>query len=197
VEHVSSPAERARNGCEIWRSEPRECLDGLLTYGRPSGSNPDGHRSGSLREVGFTGDDRDCSRLKGKPEVIRKRTLDSIGGFQPARRDVVQKSASRTSPLISPKSVMDSFRFADKPGVGDTERSRNGSITHQLMKRQFSPTDVRGSRSRYRLFYSVLSACMGSTDAARRAGSQAANDEQMKSKMIVPTMTRASSGFTS
>lgn len=47
------------------------------------------------------------------------------------------------------------------------------------------------------LFYSFLSACIGSTDAARRAGSHAAIDEQMKSKMIVPLMTRESSGFTS
>src|ERR1700680_3526152 len=42
---------------------------------------------------------RDCGRMTGKPEVIRRRTLDRIGGFRPARREVVQTSASRRGDL--------------------------------------------------------------------------------------------------
>jgi hypothetical protein len=44
--------------------------------------------------------------------------------------------------------------------------------------------------------YSLRNACMGSTDAARRAGTRAANEEQAKSKMRVPLITDTSSGFT-
>jgi hypothetical protein len=107
---ASLPAEPAQSDCVIWRSDSEEViLDGLLTCGRRSGGNPDGHRSGSLREVGLRESDRDWSRLTGKPEVIRKRTLDRIGGFRPAKRDVVQKSASRRSPLISSKRVSRAF----------------------------------------------------------------------------------------
>jgi hypothetical protein len=43
--------------------------------------------------------------IAGKPEVIRRRTLDRIGGFRPAIREVVQKSAWRRLPLISSKLV--------------------------------------------------------------------------------------------
>jgi hypothetical protein len=56
--------------------------------------------------------------MTGKPEVIRKRTLDRIGGFRPAKRDVVQKSAWRRSPLnLLEARFLDSFRVADRSGV--------------------------------------------------------------------------------
>lgn len=38
---------------------------------------------------------------------------------------------------------------------------------------------------------------MGSTEAARRAGRDAAKDEQMKSKIIAPAITKLSIGVTS
>jgi hypothetical protein len=42
--------------------------------------------------------------------------------------------------------------------------------------------------------YSLRNACMGSTEAARRAGASAAKEEQAKSKMSVQVITATSNG---
>ncbi len=74
--------------------------------------------------------------LGSKPEVIRRRTLDRIGGFQRAKRDVVQKSASRRSLLISSKPV-----YAQ---LGNRQRSESTVREHTRVYRYQSAPSSSG-----------------------------------------------------
>ena len=89
--------------------------DLLVTHNLSEGKNHERrlYLRGSVRRAsGFV--------LTGKPEVIRRRTLDRIGGCRRTRREVVQKSSSRRSaPMltfscdISRSPFVDNFRLAD------------------------------------------------------------------------------------
>jgi len=87
--------------------------------------------------------DRSHSWMTGKPEVIRRRTLDRNGGFRRTRREVVPKSASRTSSLNLPEArfwitselpttgsypAASTFPFQSKFPEFDTARAKSSFI---------------------------------------------------------------------
>jgi len=82
-----------------------------------------------------------------KPEVIQKRTLDRIGGFQPAKRDVVQKSASGRSLLIS-----------SKPVSAKSPRSKTNTSASKKTLRPVVLVERVSPRGESRVFRAVLSA---------------------------------------
>jgi hypothetical protein len=115
------------------------------------GNVPKGLRHRSLANLGLTGSQpkrvartagfvsglqaalilaANCGRMTGKPEVIRRRTLDRIGGFPPARREIVPKSAcGKGSPHVA--SIPSGRRLGN--GYPPRERGeKTGSTAREL-----------------------------------------------------------------
>jgi hypothetical protein len=79
---------------------------------------------------------------------------------------------------------------------GTQVRQHRGGLTHQIDCRD-GGSDIRRSRARYYSAYSDRRACIGSTEAARRAGRNAAAAAESRNRLVTIRMTSGSTACVS